>query len=85
VYQVELRRSVQKSLEKIQTQERLKIISALLELEQNPRPRGIEKIRGVELWRIREGDYRIVFSIDDNEKMITIVRIGHRRDIYRGL
>ena len=85
MYQVELRRSVQKSLEKIQTQERLKIISALLELEQNPRPRGIEKIRGVELWRIREGDYRIVFSIDDNEKMITIVRIGHRRDIYRGL
>ncbi len=85
MYKVELRRSVQKSLEKIQTQERLKIISALLETEQNPRPRGIEKIRGVELWRIREGDYRIVFSIDDNEKMITIVRIGNRRDIYRGL
>jgi mRNA interferase RelE/StbE len=85
VYKVELRRSVQKSLEKIQTQERLKIIAALLELEQNPRPRGIEKIKGVELWRIREGDYRIVFSIDDSEKTITIVRIGHRRDIYRSL
>ena len=85
MYKVELRRSSQKSLEKIQTQERLKIINTLLELEQNPRPRGIEKVSGVELWRIREGDYRIVFSIDDVEKIITIVRIGHRRDVYRGL
>jgi mRNA interferase RelE/StbE len=85
VYRVELRRSSQKFLETIHTQERLKIINALLELEQNPRPRGIEKVRGTELWRIREGDYRIVFFIDDVEKIITIVRIGHRRDVYRGL
>jgi len=85
VYRVELRRSVQKSLEKIQSQERSNIITALLELEKNPRPRGVEKVRGTELWRIREGDYRIVYSIDDFEKVITVVKIGHRRDVYRGL
>ena len=85
MYRVELRRSSQKSLEKIQTQERSRIITALLELEQNPRPRGIEKIRGTELYRIREGDYRIVYDINDSEKSVTIVRIGHRRDVYRVL
>ncbi len=85
MYRVELRRSVQKSLEKIQSQERSNIITALLELEKNPRPRGVEKVRGTELWRIREGDYRIVYSIDDFEKVITVVKIGHRRDVYRGL
>lgn len=85
MYRVELRRSVQKSLEKIQSQERSNIITALLELEKNPRPRGVEKVRGTELWRIREGDYRIVYSIDDFEKVIIVVKIGHRRDVYRGL
>jgi len=53
--------------------------------EQNPRPRGVEKIRATELWRIREGDYRLVYHINDEEKIVTVVRIGHRRDIYRGL
>ena len=85
MYRVELRRSVQKSLEKIQSQKRSNIITALLELEKNPRPRGLENFRGTELWRIREGDYRIVYSIDDFEKVITVVKIGHRRDVYRGL
>jgi mRNA interferase RelE/StbE len=85
VYRVDLRRHSQKSLEKIPTHERLKIIAALLELEQNPRPRGMEKVRRTGLWRIREGDYRIIYNIDDEEKLITIVRIGHRREIYRDL
>jgi mRNA interferase RelE/StbE len=85
VYSVLLRRNSQKSLDKIQTQERSRIILVLLELEQNPRPKGVEKIRNSELWRIREGDYRIVYFIDDDDKIITVVRIGHRRDVYRGL
>lgn len=85
MYKVELRRNAKKSLDRLQEQERTKIISALLELEHNPRPKGIEKIRGTELWRIREGDYRLVYHVDDKEKIITVVRIGHRRDIYRGI
>jgi mRNA interferase RelE/StbE len=85
VYKVELRRNARKALDKIQPQERTRILSALLELEHNPRPRGVEKITASVLWRIREGDYRIVFDIDDSKKIITIVRIGHRREIYRGI
>ena len=85
MHRVELRRNAQKALDRLQKQERSKIISALLELEQNPRPIGVEKVRGTELWRIREGDYRIVYHVDDKNKIITIVRIGHRRDVYRGL
>jgi mRNA interferase RelE/StbE len=85
MYKVELRHNAEKSLDRLQVQERRRIISALLSLEQNPRPRGIEKGRGTELWRIREGDYRLVYHINDEEQAITVVRIGHRRDIYRGI
>ncbi len=85
MYRVELHRNIKKSLDRLQEQERFKVISALLGLEQNPRPRGVEKVRGTELWRIREGDYRLIYHIDDNTKTLTVVRIGHRRDVYRGL
>lgn len=56
MYEVELRRNAKKSLDRLPAQERHRIISALLVLEQNPRPKGVEKVRGTELWRIREGD-----------------------------
>jgi mRNA interferase RelE/StbE len=84
VYEVELRRNAQKSLGRLPAQERHRVISALLNLEQEPRPKGVEKIRKTELWRIREGDYRLVYHIDDEKRIITVVRIGHRRDVYRG-
>jgi mRNA interferase RelE/StbE len=85
MYRVNLRHRVQQSLEKLQTKERQKIIEALLSLEQDPRLKGVEKIRGTELWRIRKGDYRIIYHIADEDKVITVVRIGHRRDVYRGI
>jgi mRNA interferase RelE/StbE len=85
VYKVDLPRSSQKSLDRLQAQERSRICSVLLRLEDNPRPHNIEKLKSAGLWRIREGDYRIVYHIDDDEKIVTVVRIGHRRDIYRGL
>jgi len=85
VYRVELRRLAKKALDRLQRRERTKIIAALLKLESDPRPRGVEKVRSTELWRIREGDYRLVYYIDDEAKTITVVRIGHRRDIYRNL
>ena len=85
MYRVELRRNAQKFLDRLQMQERFKIISSLLELEQNPRPKGVEKVKGTELWRVREGDYRMIYYIDEKEKVITVVRIGHRRDVYRGI
>jgi mRNA interferase RelE/StbE len=85
VYKVDLPRSSQKSLDRLQAQERSRIYSVLLRLKDNPRPHNVEKLKSSGLWRIREGDYRIVYDIDDKNRIITVVRIGHRRDIYRGL
>jgi mRNA interferase RelE/StbE len=61
------------------------IIEDIQKLAETPRPRGIEKIKNTGLWRIRQGDYRIVFSIDDRQETVIVVRIGHRREIYRSL
>ncbi len=85
MYKVELRRRVRQSLDKLPEKDRRVVITALESLEQEPRPRGVEKIRGTELWRIRKGDYRAIYYIDDREQTITVVRIGHRRDVYRGI
>jgi len=85
VYKVELRRRVRQSLDKLPEKDHRVVITALESLEQEPRPRGVEKIRGTELWRIRQGDYRAIYYINDREQIITVVRIGHRRDVYRGI
>jgi len=85
VYKVELRRRVRQSLDKLPEKDHRVVITVLESLEQEPRPRGVEKIRGTELWRIRKGDYRAIYYINDREQIITVVRIGHRRDVYRGI
>jgi len=85
VYTVELRRRVRQSLDKLPEKDHRVVITALESLEQEPRPRGVEKIRGTELWRIRKGDYRVIYHINDQEQTIAVVRIGHRRDVYRGI
>jgi len=54
-------------------------------LVNNPRPAGAEKLQGVNLYRIRSGDYRIIFQIKDEVLIVLVVRIGHRKDIYRNL
>jgi mRNA interferase RelE/StbE len=73
VYKVELRLRPQKSLDKMTSEDRTQLINAISELEKNPRPTGIEKIKGAELWRLRTGRYRVIYAIDDKERLITIV------------
>jgi len=85
VYKVELRRRVQHKLDSLPEKDHDMVIDALLSLEENPIPRGVEKIRGKELWRIRKGDYRVIYDINDDAKFVTVVRIGHRKDVYRDL
>ena len=55
----------------------------MLALAENPRPSGVVKLSGREGWRIRIGDYRVIFMIDDAKKEVVIYAIGHRREIYR--
>jgi mRNA interferase RelE/StbE len=63
-----------------------RIDARILALANNPRPRGTERIRGTRGGlRLRVGDYRILYSVDDAQQVVTIGRVGHRRDVYRGL
>ena len=85
MYKIELRRDAQKALDRLPKRDFGAVIKAIKDLAQFPRPRGIEKIKGTGLWRIRQGDYRIVYSIQDETETLIIVRLGNRKDIYRPL
>ena len=56
---------------------------AILKLSQDARPRGSNKLKGFDLYRIRVGDYRVLYQIDDESHIVQVVSIGHRRDVYR--
>jgi mRNA interferase RelE/StbE len=62
-----------------------RVDARILSLAENPRPPGVERLRGSQLWRLRVGDYRVIFAIDDAQQVITIARVRHRGDVYRGL
>ncbi len=83
MYKIELRRKAQRSLDKLPKGDFDAILDAVKGLANSPRPKGVEKIKSAGLWRLRQGDYRIVYSVDDGKKTVTVLRIGHRREIYR--
>jgi mRNA interferase RelE/StbE len=56
---------------------------AIRKLAENPRPRGCRKLSGRDGWRIRVGNYRVIYEVDDEQQMVTVVHVGHRRDVYR--
>ncbi|TKB66358.1 MAG: type II toxin-antitoxin system RelE/ParE family toxin [Nitrospira sp.] len=56
---------------------------AILKLAENPRPHGARKLSGVPLYRIRVGSFRIVYEVNDAQHLVTVVTIGHRREVYR--
>jgi len=85
MYKIELRRRAQRALDKLPKTDFQAVVEAMKELAQTPRPRGVEKVKTAGLWRVRQGDYRIIFAIDDKQQLVTVVRIGHRREIYRSL
>ncbi len=83
IYTVIIPKSVHKQLNKLPTFVSDSIVSRLTGIQENPRPIGSLKMRGSEAWRIRIGDYRIIYDIDDEAKVVVVRRIGHRREIYR--
>lgn len=85
MYRIELRRRAQRALDRLQKADFQAVVVAINDLAQTPRPRRIETVKGTDLWRIRQGDYRIVYAIDDNQRLVTVAHIGHRREIYRSL
>ncbi|MDP2299564.1 MAG: type II toxin-antitoxin system RelE/ParE family toxin [Actinomycetota bacterium] len=83
-YRVLLKRSVLKDLEPLPARDRARIVERIGALADDPRPRGCEKLSALERYRVRVGDYRIVDAIKDAELVVWVVRVGHRRDVYRG-
>lgn len=82
-YRVLLQRSAQKALERIPPQARNRIYQALRSLGENPRPPGCKKLKDSAYWRIRIGEYRAIYVIDDAVKTVTVMRIAHRGEVYR--
>lgn len=84
-YKIFFRQSVLKDVAKIPKRELQRIMKRIAALADNPKPMGCEKISGRDRFRIRQGSYRIVYSIQDDELTIWIIKIGHRKDVYRKL
>jgi mRNA interferase RelE/StbE len=82
-YKIYFKISVEKDLRQIPQKEIKKILQHIDSLTSNPRPPGCEKLTGQERYRIRQGRYRIFYSIQDNELTIWVVKISHRKDVYR--
>lgn len=83
-YEISLRRSVlRKDLERIPKASAHRIMEAILALADNPKPPGVQKLSGQERYRIRQGDYRVIYSVQDADHTVWVVKIGHRRDVYR--
>jgi len=83
-YAVSLLPAAEREWRKLSREILPRVSSALLALEDEPRPRGVAKLSGgSDRWRIRVGDYRIIYEIDDAAHEITVLRIAHRRDVYR--
>ena len=84
-YSVVLKASAAKEVENLATKkERQRIVARIRALTAEPRPPGCEKLTGAtEHYRIRQGDYRVVYSIDDRERLVVVVKVGHRKDVYR--
>ena len=84
-YSVFIKPSAGKELEAVGSKpDRLRIIGKVRNLAKDPRPHGSEKLAGYDdRYRVRQGNYRIVYEIDDKAGQVTIYKIGHRKDIYR--
>jgi mRNA interferase RelE/StbE len=82
-FKVYFKKSVEKDFKGIPESDLQKILNRIEQLQTNPRPNGSEKLTGQERYRIRQGSYRIVYSIQDNELTVWVVKVGHRKEIYR--
>ena len=82
-YKLYFRESVEKDFASIPKKDLKKILQRIRTLAENPRPSGCEKLTGQDRYRIRQGRYRIVYSIQDEKLTVWVVKVGHRKDVYR--
>ena len=83
-YRIEVNKSARKEIAALPKREQRRVVSAIEALSDDPRPEGVRKLTGTEdAYRLRVGDYRIVYQIADNVLTVFVVRVGHRKDVYR--
>lgn len=82
-YKLVIKKSVAKDLRKIPKQDVERVLARIRSLADDPRPLGAEKLSGEEKYRVRQGNYRVLYTIDDIEVCVVVVKAGHRRDVYR--
>ncbi len=82
-YRLLIQRSAAKELEALPSKDRSRIVAKIEGLGDKPHPPGSEKLSGEEKYRLRQGDYRVLYSIQDASTTVTVVKIGHRREVYR--
>ena len=84
-YIVEVAPAAGRQIRKLDRETQRRIVARLAELEDEPRPQDVKKLQGEEdLYRVRVGDYRIVYQIVDRRLLVLVLKVGHRREIYRG-
>lgn len=82
-YELVFKKSVAKDLRGLPKQDVKRILLRIRSLADDPRPEGCEKLSGQERYRIRQGSYRVVYAIEDSRLIVLIVKVAHRRDVYR--
>lgn len=82
-YDLVVKKSAERELRALPKHDLRRVTKRLQDLSYNPRSPGCEKLSGHDQYRIRQGDYRIVYAIDDAAHVVTLVKIGHRREVYR--
>jgi len=82
-YTVFVERYAQKQIMKLDKKLIPAIKAAITDLANNPRPYGYKKLKGEDAYRIRIGDYRVIYEIDDDIILVTVVSVGHRKDVYK--
>ena len=81
-YSVRIKASAVRELEAVPRKDRQRIVARIQTLCENPRPVGCEKLGGQDLYRVRQGNYRILYSVHDTHVLVVVIKIGHRREVY---
>ncbi|NEQ99004.1 MAG: type II toxin-antitoxin system RelE/ParE family toxin [Cyanothece sp. SIO2G6] len=86
-YQVKIDRRVKKDLKGVSSDDVEKIKQSIISLAQNPRPDGCKKLKGKSkgYFRVRVGDYRIIYTVDDGVLLVVVIAVGHRKEVYKKL
>ena len=84
-YRVEFKPKAARFLERMPEPDRGRMLRRIEGLEQDPRPAGADKLKGSEYYRLRSGDYRAIYRIEDEVLVVVVIRVGHRKGVYRNL